>query len=145
VLSDTHGPVSKAALDALAGVDHIIHAGDIVSGDVVPALERVAPVTAVAGNMDGSGAGLPSTNVAAVGGVRIYVLHDVDRLDVNPRGAGFAAVVHGHTHRADATWRDGVLYLNPGSARPGRRPTIARLTIDDHGKLSAAIIALTDS
>lgn len=136
VISDTHGPLTEEAAAALAGVDHIICAGDLMSPEVLPALQRIARrVTAVRGNMDGREPfrSLPWTAMAEIGGAAFYVLHDVADLDLDPRAAGFAAVVHGHTHRAEIEWQGGVLYLNPGSAGPRRslRPaTIARVVIE---------------
>ena len=111
-----------------------MHAGDIGAPAVLDALARVAPVTAVRGNNDREGwaAGIPETEVVEVGGVSLYVLHDVHELDLDPRAAGFAAVIAGHSHRPRQEERDGVLYLNPGSAGPRRFKlpvSLARLTI----------------
>jgi putative phosphoesterase len=147
VISDTHGPLTTAAAAALAGVDHIVSAGDSMSGEVIPALERIARrVTAVRGNMDELEPvrSLPWTAIAEVGGSLLFVLHDVGDLDLDPRAAGFSAVIHGHTHRAEIEWRDGVLFLNPGSAgepRSLRPATIARLVIAD-GELDPEIVEL---
>jgi putative phosphoesterase len=147
VVSDTHGPLTSAAAAALAGVDHIVCAGDSMSGEVLPALERIATrVTAVRGNMDERGPvrSLPWTAIAEVGGSLLFVLHDLSGLDLDPRAAGFAAVIHGHTHRAEIEWRDGVLFLNPGSAgepRSLRPSTIARLSIEN-GRLEPEIVEL---
>lgn len=146
VISDTHGPLPRAAADALAGVDHIVCAGDVLSPEVLPALRRIAPVTAVRGNMDrrDSVGDLPDTAVASVGGVQLYVIHDRYRLDLDPTTAGFAAVIHGHTHRPEVDWIGDVLYLNPGSAGAPRThtgPTIAKIVIED-GRARAEIVAL---
>jgi putative phosphoesterase len=147
VISDTHGPLSAAAAAALAGVDQIVCAGDSMSAEVLPALKRIAGnVTAVRGNMDELEPlrSLPWTAVVRAGGVRLFVLHDLGGLDLDPRAAGMAAVIHGHTHRAEIDWRDGVLYLNPGSAgepRSYRPATVARLTVDN-GEVSAEIVEL---
>lgn len=147
VISDTHGPLSGAAADALKGCDHIICAGDIMSPEVMPALNRIARrVTAVRGNMDGREPtrSLPWTAVVEAGGASLYVMHDVGDLDLDPKAAGFAAVIHGHTHRADIEWRDGVLFLNPGSAgepRSLRPATIARIVIEN-GALTPEIVEL---
>jgi putative phosphoesterase len=136
VISDTHGPLTEEAAEALVGVDHIICAGDLMSPEVLPALQRIARrVTAVRGNMDGREPtrSLPWTAVAEVGGAALYVLHDLADLDLDPRAAGFAAVIHGHTHRAEIEWRDNVLYLNPGSAgapRSLRPATIAKILVE---------------
>jgi uncharacterized protein len=134
VISDTHGLVRPEALAALKGVERIVHAGDIGSPDVLEALERVAPVTAVRGNNDRGGWAkkIPETEVVEVGGVSLYLLHDLHELDLEPRSAGFAAVISGHSHQPRLEERDGVLYLNPGSAGPRRFKlpiSLARLTI----------------
>ena len=134
VISDTHGLVRPEALAALAGVERIVHAGDIGGPDVLAALERVAPVTAVRGNNDrGAWArAVAEREVVEVGGVSLYVLHDLHALDLDPRAAGFAAVIAGHSHQPRVEARDGVLYLNPGSAGPRRFKlpvSLARLTI----------------
>ncbi len=136
VISDTHGPPTEEALAALSGVDHIICAGDIMSDDAVSTLAAVAPVTAVRGNMDGCGtpAGLPRTTLLEVGGVSIYVLHDLAQLDLDPVAAGIAMVVHGHTHRSAVEIKHNVMYLNPGSAAFPRGPmlsSVARVSIVD--------------
>jgi hypothetical protein len=122
VISDTHGLLRPEALDALRGADVIVHAGDIGSPDVLKALSSVAPVTAVRGNNDrGPWANkLPETAVVEIGRVRLYVLHDVKELALDPRARGFAAVVSGHSHKPNAEERDGVLFFNPGSAGPRR-------------------------
>ena len=122
VISDTHGLVRPEAVAALAGVERILHAGDIGNREVLDALARVAPVTAVRGNNDRGGwaSDIPETEVVEVGGVSLYVLHDLHELDLDPRAAGFAAVIAGHSHQPRVEARDGVLYLNPGSAGPRR-------------------------
>ena len=122
VISDTHGLLRPEAVDALRGVDAIVHAGDVGSPQVLERLGELAPVTAVRGNNDrGAWARrLPATAVLKAGGVLIYVLHDVGELDLDPRAAGFAAVVSGHSHQSRREERDGVLYFNPGSAGPRR-------------------------
>ena len=122
VISDTHGLVRPEALAVLGGVERIVHAGDIGSRDVLDALKRVAPVTAVRGNNDRGGWAreIPETEVVEVGGVSLYLLHDLHELDLEPRAAGFAAVISGHSHQPKLETREGVLYLNPGSAGPRR-------------------------
>jgi hypothetical protein len=134
VISDTHGLLRPEAVAALAGVDRIVHAGDIGSPDVLAALERIAPVAAVRGNNDRErwAAAIPETEVVEVGGVSLYVLHDLHELDLDPRATGFAAVIAGHSHQPRLQERDGVLYLNPGSAGPRRFKlpiSLARLTV----------------
>jgi putative phosphoesterase len=143
VISDTHGLVRPEALAALGGCERIIHAGDIGSSDVLDALADVAPVSAVRGNNDHfPGAGkIPETDVIEIGGCRLYVLHDVHDLDLDPGVAGFAAVIAGHSHRPEIEDRGGVLFVNPGSAGPRRFKlpvAVARLRVRDgraHGKL----------
>ena len=122
VISDTHGLVREEALAALRGSDLIVHAGDIGSPQVLEALRRVAPTHAVRGNNDRDswGMSLPPTEVVTVGAHHLYLLHDIADLDLDPAAAGFAAVICGHSHKPRIDWRDGVLYLNPGSAGPRR-------------------------
>src|ERR1022692_4573373 len=132
LISDTHGLLRPAAVRALAGSDLIIHAGDVGSPEILAALRAVAPVVVVRGNVD-TGAwasALPATTVAEVGGTLIYVLHDLNELDLDAAAAGFAVVVSGHSHKPGSAERGGVLFVNPGSA--GRRRfklpvTVARL------------------
>lgn len=134
LISDTHGLVRPEALAALRGSDHIVHAGDIGDAQVLAALEQLAPVTAVRGNNDkGAWARkIPETQALQVEDVRIYVLHDLKELDLDPSAAGFQVVVAGHSHRPSITERAGVLYVNPGSAGPRRFKlpiAVAELTI----------------
>ena len=146
VISDTHGLVRPEALAALKGVERIVHAGDIGSPEVLEALERVAPVTAVRGNNDRGGWArtIPETEVVEVGGVSLYLLHDLHELDLEPRAAGFAAVISGHSHQPRLEERDGVLYLNPGSAGPRRFKlpiSLARLTVAEK-RVKAQLVTL---
>jgi len=122
VISDTHGLVRPTALTALAGVEMIIHAGDIGKPEVLQALRAIAPVVAVRGNNDTEAwaEGLPEAEVVEVGMVALYVLHDVHQLDLDPAAAGFQAVISGHSHQPSIATRQGVLYVNPGSAGPRR-------------------------
>lgn len=134
IISDTHGLMRPEAIKALAGVTLIIHAGDIDTPEVLEALRAIAPVVAVCGNNDkGNWAqALPETEVVEVGGVALYVLHDVKALDLDPVVAGFQAVISGHSHRPVMDKRQGVLFLNPGSAGPRRFTlpvSMARLSI----------------
>jgi putative phosphoesterase len=113
----------------------IVHAGDVGAPDVLDRLRAIAPTVAVRGNVDTSAWAqtLPLTEVVDVEGLQLYMLHDLATLDVDPRAAGFAAVITGHTHRPVADIRDGVLYLNPGSAGPRRFTLpigVARLHVD---------------
>jgi putative phosphoesterase len=146
VISDTHGLLRPEALDALWGSDLILHAGDVGKPEVLETLRAIAPTTAIRGNVDTAvwATALPATEVVSVDGLELYMLHDRAALDLDPRAAGFAAVIYGHTHRPEAAVRHGVLYLNPGSAGPRRFAlpvTVARLTLSG-GQLSHEIIDL---
>lgn len=149
VISDTHGLLRSEAVAALARVDLILHAGDVGDPTVLDGLRAVAPVTAVRGNVDrGAWAtDLPETQVVTVEGVTIYMLHDLHQLDLNPAEAGFQVVISGHSHRPLVEERQGVLYLNPGSAGP-RRFTLpiclAHLNIEG-GQVWAELIELSVS
>jgi uncharacterized protein len=122
VISDTHGLLRPEALAALAGVDHILHAGDVGGMEILDALRSLAPLTAIRGNVDGRGpcALLPEVEVAELAGLSLYLLHDLHALDLDPAAAGFAAVISGHSHQPKIEHRKGVLYFNPGSAGPRR-------------------------
>jgi uncharacterized protein len=138
VISDTHGLVRPEALAALQGSDLILHAGDIGGAEVLERLREIAPVCAVRGNNDRDpwGRALPATEAAVLGPHHVYLLHDLSELDIDPAAAGFAAVITGHTHKPVAQMREGVLYLNPGSAGPRRFTLpvcVARLRISDEG------------
>jgi hypothetical protein len=126
--------VRPEALRALAGVDRILHAGDVGAPEVLDALATIAPVTAVRGNNDkGAWArGLAETERITEAGRALYLIHDVKELDLDPRAAGIAVVISGHSHRPVNERRDGVLYVNPGSAGPRRFKlpiTVARLRV----------------
>jgi putative phosphoesterase len=122
VISDTHGMLRDEALIALTGVDHILHAGDVGDPGILAALAEIAPVTAIRGNVDTSGAcaELPATEAVELGGELFYLVHSVHDLDIDPVAAGVAVVVSGHSHKPGIELRSGVLYLNPGSAGPRR-------------------------
>lgn len=122
VISDTHGLLRPEAVEALRGVDRIVHAGDVDGPGILERLADVAPVDAVRGNVDRGrwARELPETAVVEAGGGTLYVLHRLETLDLDPAAAGFDAVIYGHTHLPRAERRDGVLYLNPGSAGPRR-------------------------
>jgi putative phosphoesterase len=146
VISDTHGLLRPQALKALQGVDHIIHAGDIGGQEILAELGQIAPVTAVRGNMDldGWSCHLGGTEVVEVGGVSVYVLHDLDQLDLIPAAAGFDAVVFGHTHLPEIRREKGVLYLNPGSAGPvrGSKPVSLAIVEVVGGSMDPRVITL---
>jgi uncharacterized protein len=122
VISDTHGLLRPEALAALRGSNCIIHAGDVGSPEILDRLSAIAPITAVRGNIDKTAWArkLPGTEVLELAGVSIYIVHDLAKLDLKPKAAGFAVVVSGHTHVPKQETRDGVLYFNPGSAGPRR-------------------------
>lgn len=122
LISDTHGLMRESALAALQGSDLIVHAGDVGTSAVLEALRGLAPVVAVRGNIDQGtwASALPATAIAEAGPARIYVLHDLHELDLDPAAAGFHLVVSGHSHKPGQTERSGVLYINPGSAGPRR-------------------------
>ena len=145
VISDTHGLLRPEAIEALRGVRKIIHAGDVGTPKVLRELEKLAPVVAVRGNVDGSWANhIPLTQVAEVDDVSIYVLHVLQELDLKPDAAGFRAVVYGHSHQPKVEQKNGVLYFNPGSAGPRRFSLpvcVGRLVIDQN-VVSAEIIEL---
>jgi uncharacterized protein len=122
LISDTHGLLRPEAIAALEGTDLIIHAGDVGRPGILVELRKIAPVVAIRGNIDTDhwAAELPATTAVDVNGGLIYVLHDVHDLDLNPADAGFRMVLSGHSHKPGQTERDGVLYVNPGSAGPRR-------------------------
>jgi putative phosphoesterase len=146
VISDTHGLLRPQAVEALRGSDLIVHAGDVGDARVLEQLSGMAPTFAVRGNVDTSAwaRSLPMMDVVEAGELQLYVLHDLASLDLDPVAAGFAAVIFGHTHRPGADLRDGVLFLNPGSAGPRRFTlpvTVARLEVAG-ARLSHQIIEL---
>jgi putative phosphoesterase len=122
LISDTHGVLRPQAIEALRGSDRIVHAGDIGHPDVIEKLAMLAPVTAVRGNNDISpwAMQVPVTQILRAGEARIYVIHDLAQLPVDPAAAGFHAVISGHSHRPLISERNGVLFVNPGSAGPRR-------------------------
>jgi len=122
VISDTHGLLRPDALAALQGSNYIVHAGDIGDPDILTRLKEIAPVTAIRGNVDCEAWArkMPETNVLEVGGVSIYILHNLAALDLKPEAAGFSAVIYGHTHVPKQEVKNKVLYFNPGAAGPRR-------------------------
>ncbi len=135
VISDTHGLVRPEAVVALRGCDLLIHAGDVGKPDVLRELRELAPLVAVRGNVD-TGAwaeSLATTEVVEVDEQLVYVLHDLGRIELDPAAAGFRVVISGHSHQPEIEERDGVLYLNPGSAGPRRFDlpiSLGRLELD---------------
>ena len=122
LISDTHGLLRDEAVHALRGSDHIAHAGDICDPDILVALGRIAPVTAVRGNNDRGpwAAALPETALLQIEGIRLLVIHDLATLDADPLSLGARVVISGHSHRPLIETHAGVLYVNPGSAGPRR-------------------------
>jgi putative phosphoesterase len=146
VISDTHGLLRPEALAALRGSDYIIHAGDIGDPAILKRLAETSPLTAIRGNVDRKAWAkkIPATNVLEVGGVSIYVLHNLNDLDLKPEAAGFDVVVSGHTHVSKSEMKNGVLYFNPGSAGPRRfrlPVTVGRLKVRA-GKVSGEIVEI---
>jgi uncharacterized protein len=146
VISDTHGLLRPEALTALAGSEHILHAGDVGDPGILERLRAIAPVTAIRGNVDVGGAYslLPDTELVQLGGRGIYMLHDRHALDLDPIAAGISVVVSGHSHHPAIQWHKGVLYFNPGSAGPRRFSTpvsVGFLTVTEAG-VEAKIVEL---
>jgi putative phosphoesterase len=144
VIADTHGLLRPEAVKALRGVELIIHAGDVGGPEILEALQALAPVYAVRGNTDRGdfGQSLPQTQVVPVGEVQLYVLHELFCLDLDPAAAGLAAVIFGHSHRPHLERKEGVLYLNPGSAGPRRFTlpvTLALLKVQQNGLIPKII------
>ena len=147
VISDTHGLLRPEVAPALAGVARILHLGDVGKISILSELEKIAPVTAIRGNVDhgGSCSELPETDVVLLEGRYIYMLHDLNTLHLDPAAAKFAAVLYGHTHVPMFYKRKGVLYFNPGSCGPRRFQlpvTVGTLTFEADGELEAKIIPL---
>jgi putative phosphoesterase len=133
----------------LAGVDHILHAGDVGNPDILETLSEIAPVTAIRGNIDRHGpcANLPATEAIEFAGCLIYMLHAIDDLDIQPQAAGFGVVLYGHSHQPSIQHRQGVLYLNPGSCGPRRfnLPITFALLRIEAGNPTAEIVPLQTS
>ena len=148
VISDTHGLLRPEALLALAGVEHILHAGDVGNADFLDRLREIAPVTAIRGNIDTFGpcSELPATEAVELSGRFLYMVHAIEDLDVSPSAAQIDVVVYGHSHKPSVTRRDDVLYLNPGSAGPRRfsLPVTVALLHLDVAEVRAEIVQLID-
>ncbi|HKR30803.1 MAG TPA: metallophosphoesterase family protein [Terriglobales bacterium] len=147
VISDTHGLLRPEAIAALRGSEAIIHAGDVGREEILRVLKQIAPLTAVRGNIDTSpwARKLPATDVLEIAGASIYVLHNIDELDLDPSAGGFSAVIFGHSHRPLMENRKGVLFFNPGSAGPRRfnLPISVGRLIVENGRLMHELIELT--
>jgi len=147
VLSDTHGLLRPEVLPLLEGSDHILHLGDVGDPEILGALAKLAPVTAIRGNIDTHGpcAHLPEAEIVTLAGREFYMLHDVQQLDLDPSAAGFAAVLYGHSHKPEIRRHKGVLYMNPGSCGPRRFQlpiTCGQITIDEKGQIETKILNL---
>jgi uncharacterized protein len=147
VISDTHGLLRPEAVELLRGSEHIIHAGDIGAPEIIPELRKIAPVTAIRGNVDTKAwaRGFAETEVVELGGLHIYVIHDANAIDLNPNAAGFAAVISGHSHQPNQEIKNGALYFNPGSAGPRRFKlpiSVGRLVVAD-GNLTSKILEIS--
>jgi len=150
VVSDTHGLLRPEVAPALAGVDRILHLGDVGDPSILKTLEKIAPVTAIRGNIDHTGpcSKLPETEVLLLEGRYLHMLHDLNTLHLDPAAAKFAAVLSGHTHKARIERRKGVLYFNPGSCGPRRFElpvTIGLLTLKENEELKAEVVMLAPS
>ena len=148
VIADTHGLLRPEVLELFKGVSLIIHAGDIGTPDVLSTLRKVAPVRVVRGNVDKGawGKSLPETEVVECNGIFIYLLHDLNTLDLDPVAAGMQVVISGHSHRPDESRKNSALYLNPGSAGPRRFKlpvTVVLLRIDESGEITWKVHELT--
>ena len=135
LISDTHGLLRPEVLAWLEGSDHILHAGDICAPEVLERLARIAPLTAVRGNNDRGpwAGGIAEREMLQLGGAWFYVLHDLAELDIDPVAAGVQVVVTGHSHQPVREERDGVIYVNPGSAGPRRFKlpvSVARVVVE---------------
>ncbi len=147
VVSDTHGLLRPEVLPALAGVDHILHLGDVGGASILKTLERIAPIHAIRGNVDSESpcSRLPETDVLLFEGHYLYLLHDLSTLHLDPAAAKFSVVLYGHTHRPTIDRKKGVLYFNPGSCGPRRFElpvTIGLLTIESENEPHAEIVRL---
>lgn len=150
VVSDTHGLLRPEVIPALAGVEHILHLGDVGNPAILKSLAEFAPVTAIRGNVDRSGpcSRLPETDVLLLEGHYIYMLHDVHTLHLDPAAAKFSAVLFGHSHKPEIRRHKGVLYFNPGSCGPRRFElpiTIGAMKIDKDAGIVPEIIHLAVS
>jgi uncharacterized protein len=146
IISDTHGLLRPEAATFLLGCDRILHGGDIGSVEVLARLAVIAPTTAVRGNNDkGAWADvLPATEFFEFGGIYVYAIHDLVELDIDPCAAGIQVVVSGHSHKPRIEKRDGVVFINPGSAGPRRfkLPISVAEIVVENGAISSRILEL---
>ncbi|HEX6465959.1 MAG TPA: metallophosphoesterase family protein [Terriglobales bacterium] len=147
VISDTHGLLRPEAVNALRGSDFILHAGDVGDPAILPQLEKIAPLTAIRGNIDTGlwAVRLPETAVVKIAGISIFMVHDVKQLAISPDREGHGAVVYGHSHQPLSELRNGVLFFNAGSAGPRRFRlpiSVGKITIQE-GQIRGEIVLLT--
>lgn len=147
VISDTHGLLRPEVPAALDGVERILHLGDVGKASILAELEKIAPVTAIRGNVDREGpcAKLPETEVALIGEQYVYMLHDLHTLHLDPAAGKFAAVLFGHTHVPNFYRKKGMLYFNPGSCGPRRFElpvSVGLLTVSADGEMKTEIVQL---
>jgi putative phosphoesterase len=147
VISDSHGLLRPEVAPAFAGVERILHLGDVGKASILEELKKIAPVTAVRGNVDQTGLcrELPETEVVMIGGRYVYMLHDLGALHLDPAAGKFAAVLSGHTHIPNFYTRKGVLYFNPGSCGPRRFQvpvTVGLLEVGEEGGFEAKVVNL---
>lgn len=147
LISDTHGLLRDEAVDALKGVDAILHSGDVGSTDVLDALREIAPVTAIRGNVDTESwaDSLSSTELVELGGVAFYLVHSEKWLELEPEAAGIDVVVSGHSHKPSIEKRGPVLWINPGSAGPRRFKlpvTLATASVEDGDIFDVSLVEL---
>lgn len=149
LVSDTHGLLRPEAKRFAVGCDYLIHGGDIGSPEILDELAALAPLTAVKGNNDAAAwaADLPESEIIRVGGVFVYVIHDIANLALEPRSAGVRVIVSGHSHKPSVAERDGILYVNPGSCGPRRfkLPISVGELVVDGTEVRARTIELTPS
>ena len=150
VVSDTHGLLRPEVLPELAGVEHILHLGDVGNPNILKSLQSIAPVTAVRGNVDRTGecSRLPETEVVLFEGHYLYMLHDLHTLHLDPAAAKFSVVLFGHSHQPGIRHHKGVLYFNPGSCGPRRFElpvTIGLMTLESGTEPQARIVHLSGS
>ena len=148
IVSDTHGLLRPQVMPALAGVERILHLGDVGESGILKSLEKLAPVTAIRGNVDRDGpcSRLPETEVLLLEGHYVYMLHDIHTLHLDPAAAKFGVVLYGHSHKPEIRRHKGVIYFNPGSCGPRRFElpvTVGLLTLKEGAAPSPEIISLT--